>query len=226
MLWRGLNRRPNRLSHRVTPRWKGHPWSPSPDDFSPETVAPDRAKFWRTDVYAIPGIKKLLRELGSADSGAGTTKIGVPNFAVRFCSISLHSIHYWSPVLSTWVGGPRKMNVRYDPRDLSRIYLLAPDGQYYDLSYRDVCRPPISLWEHHLALKRLREEGRTRVDEAAIFSAVEQMRAIADEAIRASKVTRRQRERRLRLIQGGKVDPSQVDSPAEQVNPIEEEAKR
>jgi putative transposase len=142
---------------------------------------------------------------------------------IRREGISLHSIHYWSPVLSTWVGGPRKMIVRYDPRDLSRIYLLAPDGQYYDLSYRDVRRPPISLWEHRLALKRLREEGRARVDEAAIFTAVEQMRAIADEAVRASKVTRRQRERRLRLIQGGKVDPAQVDSPAEQVNPIEED---
>jgi len=44
-----------------------------------------------------------------------------------------------------------------------------------------------------------------------------------DAAVRASKVTRRQRERRLRLIQGGKVDPSAVDLPAEQVNPIEEE---
>jgi len=142
---------------------------------------------------------------------------------IRREGISLHSIHYWSPVLTTWIGGPRKMIVRYDPRDLSRIYLLAPDGQYYDLSYRDVRRPPISLWEHHLALKRLRDEGRARVDEAAIFTAVEQMRAIADAAVRASKVTRRQRERRLRLIQGGKVDPSQVDSPAEQVNPIEEE---
>jgi hypothetical protein len=39
MLWRGLNRRPNRLSHHVTPRWKGYPWSPSPHDFAPEVVA-------------------------------------------------------------------------------------------------------------------------------------------------------------------------------------------
>ena len=62
------------------------------------------------------------------------------------------------------------MIVRYDPRDLSRIYLLAPDGQYYDLTYRDLRHPPISLWEHRLALKRLREEGRLRVDEAAIFT--------------------------------------------------------
>jgi putative transposase len=94
------------------------------------------------------------------------------------------------------------MIVRYDPRDLSRIYLLAPDGAYYDLPYSDLRRPPISLWEHRLAIKRLREEGRTHVDEAAIFQAIEAMRAIADDAVMASKAARRQRERRLRVIQG------------------------
>ena len=85
---------------------------------------------------------------------------------IRRDGVSLHSIHYWSDVLTTWIGEPQKMIVRYDPRDLSRIYLLAPDGQYYDLSYRDLRRPPISLWEHRLALKRLREEGRAHVDES------------------------------------------------------------
>ena len=65
------------------------------------------------------------------------------------------------------------MIVRYDPRDLSRIYLLAPDGHYYDLNYRDLRRPPITLWEHRLALKRLREEGRANIDESAIFRAIE-----------------------------------------------------
>jgi hypothetical protein len=39
MLERGLSRSRNRLSHHVTPRWKGHPWGPSPHDFAPETVA-------------------------------------------------------------------------------------------------------------------------------------------------------------------------------------------
>jgi hypothetical protein len=39
MLWRALNGHRNRLSHHVTPRWKGHPWSPSPHDFAPEAVA-------------------------------------------------------------------------------------------------------------------------------------------------------------------------------------------
>jgi len=128
---------------------------------------------------------------------------------VRREGVSLHSIAFWSDVLRTWIGERQKMIVRYDPRDLSRIYLLAPDGQYYDLSYRDLRRPSISLWEHRLALKRLREEGALHIDEAAIFRTIEKMRLIVDEATSATKIARRHRERRLRVIQGGQSDAAQ-----------------
>lgn len=127
---------------------------------------------------------------------------------IRRDGVSLHSIQYWSDVLRAFIGESKKVIVRYDPRDLSRLYLLAPDGQYYDLHYRNLRRPPISLWEHRLALKRLREEGRRTVDENAIFRAIDTMRSIADEATNSSKIARRQRERRLRVIQGGRVDPA------------------
>jgi putative transposase len=139
---------------------------------------------------------------------------------VRRDGVRLHAIAYWADVLSTWIGEREPMIVRYDPRDLSRIYLLGPDGTYYDLAYRDLQRPPISLWEHRLALKRLREEGRALVDEAAIFGTIEAMRAIADEAVRSSKRARRQRERRFRVIQGGRSDvPAAAARDAEDTPP-------
>ena len=109
-----------------------------------------------------------------------------------------------------WVPGPgwrghRKAvpggglaSARYDPRDLSRVHLLAPDGRYYDLSYRDLRRPAISLWEHRLALTRLRDEGRAEINEDAIFTAIDAMRGIAERASAETKTARRQRERRLR----------------------------
>jgi len=125
---------------------------------------------------------------------------------IRRDGLSLHSVSYWSDILRAWVGVPEKMIVRYDPRNLSRIYLLGPDGRYYDIPYRDVRRPPITLWEQRLALKRLREEGRSHVDESAIFRTIETMRKIADEAVTVTKTLRRQQERRLRLIQGGRTD--------------------
>ena len=139
---------------------------------------------------------------------------------IRREGISLHSVSYWSDVLRVWVGMPEKMIVRYDPRNLSRIYLLGPDGRYYDIPYRDVRRPPITLWEQRLALKRLREEGRAHVDESAIFRTIETMRRIAEEAVTATKTIRRQQERRLRLIQGGRMEPRvavAVDAPTTEV---------
>ena len=139
---------------------------------------------------------------------------------VRRDGVSLHSIHYWSDILTGWVGDRDRMVVRYDPRDLSRIYLLAPDGQYYDLSYRDIRRPPISLWEHRLALKRIRAEGRAHVDEPGIFRSIATMRQIAEEAVATSKTARRQHERRLRVIQGGRVASSPV--PAEEAHVTDE----
>jgi putative transposase len=119
---------------------------------------------------------------------------------VRREGVFLHSIGYWSDVLRTLIGERDKMVVRYDPRDLSRIHLLAPDGTYYDLAYADLRRPPISLWEHRLALKRLREAGQTQIDEEAIFTAIEAMRGIAEEAVVKTKTMRRHRERRLQVV--------------------------
>jgi putative transposase len=149
----------------------------------------------RGEPVAVPDARRLLIDF-----------LPIERRLIRRDGVSLHSIHFWSDVLRTWIGEPQKMIVRYDPRDLSRIYLLGPDGHYYDLSYRDLRRPPISLWEHRLALKRLREEGCANVDESAIFRTIEAMRAITDGAVVASKTARRQRERRLRLIPGGRID--------------------
>jgi len=92
---------------------------------------------------------------------------------VRRDGIALNCIHYWSDALALWIGKPEQMIVRYDPRDLSRIHLLAPNGQYYDVGYRDLSRPPISLWEQRMARKELRAKGRAFVDEAAIFRTIE-----------------------------------------------------
>ncbi len=139
---------------------------------------------------------------------------------VRREGVFLHSIGYWADVLRTWIGEREQMIVRYDPRDLSRVHLLAPDGRYYDLSYSDLRRPAISLWEHRLALKRLREEGRAEIDEEAIFAAIDAMRGIAERASAESKTARRQRERRLRL-DGVVRERRPVASAVEPAAPIE-----
>lgn len=164
--------------------------------------------------------------IGSGDTlGRGTTTpvldprrflidfLPIEHRLVRRQGVFLHSISYWSDVLRTLIGEREKMIVRYDPRDLSRIHLLAPDGTYYDLAYADLRRPPISLWEHRLALKRLRDEGRSEIDEEAIFAAIEAMRGIAARAVVETKTIRRQRERRLRAAEAAAQRPEPVAQP-------------
>ena len=68
--------------------------------------------------------------------------------------------------------------------------------------------PPEDAWP----VARLREAGALHIDEAAIFQTIEKMRLIVDEAKTATKIARQQRERRLRLIQGGKRDSPPSDS--------------
>jgi putative transposase len=118
---------------------------------------------------------------------------------VRREGIVLNSVSYWSDVLTTWIGNPQAMIVRYDPRNLSRIYLLGPDGTYYDIPYRDLRRPAISWWEQRAAVERLRSEGRKAINESTIFSAVEAMRRITANASIDTKRLRRRRERERRL---------------------------
>ena len=50
--------------------------------------------------------------------------------------------------------------IRRDPRDLSRIYVDLPEQEgYLEVSYRILSHPAISLFEHRIALKRLKDAG-------------------------------------------------------------------
>lgn len=143
---------------------------------------------------------------------------------VRREGVLLNSIAYWSDVLRGWVGDPTPMIVRYDPRDLSRIYLQGPDNVYYDLAYRDIRRPPISKWEQRRAKRRLRDEGYAHVDEAAIFRTIDAMREITQGAKSATKSARRDRERRRQA--GSAVAPAPMEKSAKEVVGSRVEASR
>jgi putative transposase len=153
-----------------------------------------------------------LKGIGSSDAASRTLPVRVPDprrFLIDFLPVQhrlvrregivLNSISYWSDVLSTWIGSPEPMIIRYDPRDLSRIYMLGPDGTYYDVPYRDLHRPAISVWEHRAALAHLRAQGRSAVNEAALFGAIDTMRRITERAVTETKIIRRQRERERHL---------------------------
>jgi putative transposase len=92
---------------------------------------------------------------------------------IRRDGVRIFNIHYWDNVLSPIAGRSNKPYlIKYDPRDLSRVYVQANDGSYWSIGYRDLGAPPITLWEHRIALQRLREHGRNSVDESTVFRTI------------------------------------------------------
>lgn len=116
---------------------------------------------------------------------------------VRRDGVRLFGIHYWSDALVDLPGRSHaRLEVRYDPRDLSRIYVRRPQGQFVEAAFRDLGRAPICLWEHRRAVGRLRAQGRAELNEALIFETIEAQRAVEDAARRSAKEARRQIVRR------------------------------
>jgi len=112
--------------------------------------------------------------------------------------IRLFNIGYWHDLLPSWaMRKPGQLPVKYDPRDLSKVWLKLPDGEYAELRYKDPSRPKITLWEHKVALAHMREKGRETVNESALFAAIEESRRIVAEAAETTKLARRTMQRRI-----------------------------
>lgn len=109
-------------------------------------------------------------------------------------------VHYFSNALKPWISRRDRLDpfiIRRDPRDISRIWVLEPDGNLYiEVPYRTMTNPAVSLWEHKHALARLHDRGVAQVDEAVLFRMIEQMREIAGTASKTTKRMRRDAERR------------------------------
>jgi putative transposase len=104
----------------------------------------------------------------------------------------LFNVRYWSDALVKLLGRhEQKLMVRYDPRDLSRVWIRRPDGRHVEARYKNLGREPISLWEHGRAMERLRAQGRKEVSEEILFRAIREQRRIEDEAFKLSRRARR-----------------------------------
>jgi len=146
----------------------------------------------------------------AAAAGAPATVTNETGFLVDFLPVirraitrtgfRIDHVQYFSDALKPWIARRERLGrfvIRRDPRDLSRIWVLDPDGaSYLQVPYRTLAHPPISVWEQRAAVARLREAGRAQVDEDALFRMVEQMRAITDTATKTTRRARRDAQRR------------------------------
>ncbi len=105
----------------------------------------------RPDV-SCPCVTPMISQVSWSISCPGVDRL------VRRDGIHLFGLRYWDDVLSIWAGRlDRPLRVSYDPRDLSRVFVRAPDGIRWPIHFADLRRPPITLGEHRRAQAALRE---------------------------------------------------------------------
>ncbi len=103
-------------------------------------------------------------------------------------------IRYWADVLPAIAQPHESLLVRYDPRDLSRLYVLTPNKIYQAIPYADVRRPPITLAELRFAHASLRKQAKGAINEEQLFAMHERQTRIVLGATQATKAARRRRE--------------------------------
>ena len=109
--------------------------------------------------------------------------------------------------MSPWAGRLKDaLLVKYDPRNLARLYVRDPEGKHWPVPYSDLRQPPIALWELLEARKRLRQIAGADTTQHTLFASVLEQRRIVNEAASRS----RQRRRKERTPSEGSVAlPSQ-----------------
>lgn len=150
---------------------------------------------------------------GTAGTGAPAVVTSPTAFLVDFLPVIrrkltrtgfvIDHVHYFANVLRPWIARRRELGkfvIRRDPRDISRIWVLDPEGKdYVEVPYRTLSHPAVTLWEHRHALATLRQQGQSQVDEQALFSMINQMRDISSTAQKETRKSRRDRQRRQQL---------------------------
>lgn len=143
---------------------------------------------------------------------------------LRRDGLHLFNIRYWDNVLPSIVGLGSPVIVRYDPRNLARVFVQGPDKKYFPIPYADLSLPPITLWEQRAALAQLRTQGDSAPSQVAIFKAVTAQRALVELASSKTKSARRlsQRQKDAQFgtmgalpTAGGSVDYSQPVTPSD-----------
>ncbi|MER8671246.1 DDE-type integrase/transposase/recombinase [Mesorhizobium sp. M1156] len=133
----------------------------------PLRLPQDRLRFWLT---FLPEQERTLRPTG----------------------IHLFGLRYWSPALSADVGrSDRRLLVKYDPRDMARIFVRRPSGNFVEARYADVTLPSITLHEALTARRTLLAKGRREVDTRAIVRTAIAQRELVDTATRKTAAARR-----------------------------------
>lgn len=143
---------------------------------------------------------------------------------VQDYGLLIDDIYYFSDVLRRWINATvpgksklkQKFIVRFDPRDISRVWFFDPELQtYFEIPYRDISHPSISIWELRAVKKFIAERGLGEINEQLIFNAYEQMNDIKTEAELLTKKERKAAQKKKSRKPISKPTPSVSETPDE-----------
>jgi putative transposase len=121
----------------------------------------------------------------------------------------LSLIRYWDPLLNQMFPVGTRILVRYDPRDLSKVFVPSTDRSgYLDVPYADLRRPPITRAELERARSILTRKGERHPTEDQIFATTAAQRRIEDASRQRTRSARRNAERRP-----GTANPAKTSRP-------------
>ncbi|WP_052657472.1 Mu transposase C-terminal domain-containing protein [Thalassospira sp. HJ] len=141
--------------------------------------------------------KETLRNIPTDSFKFFVSFLPVEERTLRKEGIELFKTFYRADILyspRTPIGS--KIIIRYDPRDISKLYYTAPDGEIYDIPQAHSGRPKLSLFEHKAALKALRKKGLEQIDEETIYRAIDEQKKVLS---KASKLTKKMRVNAAKL---------------------------
>jgi putative transposase len=105
--------------------------------------------------------------------------------------IHLFGLRYWASTLTADVGRVKeKMLVKYDPRDLSRVFVRRPTGNFVEARYADLTLSPITLSEARAARRALNAKGRRELDMRAIVRTALAQRDLVETAKAKTRTSR------------------------------------
>lgn len=105
--------------------------------------------------------------------------------------IHLFKLRHWSPALSADVGRTgRRLLVKYDPRDLSRIFVRRSSGTFVEARYADVTLPSVTLREVPTARRTLLKKERGEVNMRTLMRTVMAQRELVGAAVKETTAVR------------------------------------
>ncbi|WP_150289901.1 Mu transposase C-terminal domain-containing protein [Sphingobium estronivorans] len=127
---------------------------------------------------------------------------------VRREGIKLFHVFYWHGALTALIANStHKFPIKYNPLNLSAVYLELPSGEHVTVPLRDKRRPAITKFEHDHALRALRERGRSAIDEQMLYEMVSTQRRIVLEAVAKTRGARRSAQRLVDALGRGEPPP-------------------